>query len=99
MTDDEIEAASLKYNCARIVRLSSGNFALFYPWSNSAGMPLVGIGSLDNLAALIPSADEVISFCEETAHDRSDYDVVKAKSLLQSLGFKPKPPPEPLRRL
>jgi len=29
LTDDELEAHTVKYNVARIVRLSSGNFALF----------------------------------------------------------------------
>lgn len=53
---DEMEACSIKYNVARIVRLSSGNFALFLPWTNEEGMPLIEIGSLEDIATKIPTA-------------------------------------------
>lgn len=64
MTEDEQEAYSIKYNVARIVRLNSGNLALFYPWDNHNGMPLQHIGSVEEVIALIPTTEEVIAYCE-----------------------------------
>lgn len=64
MTPDEQEALSIKHNCARIVRLSSGNLALFAPWTNGNGMPLVHIGPMPEIDALIPTAAECASWVE-----------------------------------
>lgn len=92
MSPDELEASSIKYNTARIVRLTSGNYALFAPWSNAEGMPIVTIGSLSDLADYIPTADEIVEWCNSFADDRATYDEAKAKSLLETLGLvKPKP--------
>lgn len=57
MTPDEQEAESVKYNVARIVRLSSGNFAFFSHY-NEGTINLIRIGTLEEIAPLIPSADE-----------------------------------------
>lgn len=57
MDADRQEAESIKYNVARIVRLSSGRFALF-AHCTSEGIDLVGIGTIAELESLIPSADE-----------------------------------------
>lgn len=59
MTDEELEARSGKYNCDRIIRLSTGRFALFSPWSNREGIPLVVIGELEELGPLIHSTNQI----------------------------------------
>ncbi len=64
MTDDMQEALSIRYNTARIVRLSSGAFALFAPWTNADGMPIIHIGTLTDLTDLIPSANECAAWCD-----------------------------------
>jgi len=64
MTDDMQEALSIKYNSSRILRLSSGTYALFAPWTNAEGMPMIHIGTLAELADLIPSANECESWVQ-----------------------------------
>lgn len=59
MTDDEQEALSVKYNVCRIVRLTSGNFALFMPFSNDEGLPLEHIGPIEEIVSKILSAEQV----------------------------------------
>jgi hypothetical protein len=50
MTEDEQEAASLKYSRSlSILALASGKFALFFPWSNDGGMPLAKIADWSDL--------------------------------------------------
>lgn len=56
MTPDELEAQSVKYNVARIVRLSSGNFALFSHY-HSGAINLIKVGTLEALADDIPTAE------------------------------------------
>jgi hypothetical protein len=89
MTKDEQEALSIKYNVARIVRLTSGNYALFAPWSNADGMPLITIGPIEDLLEFIPSSTEVAEWCRDnTTYTHFDEDTkVKAKSLLETLGL------------
>lgn len=85
MTPDEQEALSIKYNIARIVLLSSGNYALFYPWSNSEGMPLVAIGSIEEITPYIPSYEECNSHCAvEVINETS---LAAGRSLLAQLGL------------
>jgi len=55
-TDDELEAGSVKYNVARIVRLSSGRFALFSHYRAGA-LDLIKVGTIEEIAPHIPSAD------------------------------------------
>ena len=68
MTPDEMEAQSIKYNTQRIVRLSSGALALFGPFSNSTGLPLLTIGTPEEVLPMIQTAEEIReqsdSFCE-----------------------------------
>ncbi len=92
MTPDEQEALSIKYNVARIVRLSSGNYALFAPWHNDEGMPIIHIGTLADMEGLIPTFAEVTDWLSVDNH-RAEYDEVKATGLLARLGLtKPKQP-------
>lgn len=65
MTDDEQEATSIKYNVARIVKLSTGRFALFHPFDNDRGMPLRTIGTIEELAPLIPSSEEITLYLDK----------------------------------
>jgi hypothetical protein len=52
MTPDEQEASSLKYSRSlSILALSSGKFALFFPWSNDGGLPLAKIADWSELEA------------------------------------------------
>lgn len=57
--DDEIEAASGKYNCCRIMRLSSGNFAVFAPYSADDGIDLIYLGDFSGAQAAILTAEQV----------------------------------------
>jgi len=54
---DELEAHSVKYNVARIVRLSSGAFALFSHYREGA-IDLIKVGTIEEIANYIPSANE-----------------------------------------
>lgn len=91
MTPDEQEALSIKYNIARIVQLSSGNYALFYPWSNSEGMPLVAIGSIEEITPYIPTFNECSEHC--TVEIINEISLAAGRSLLAQLGLlKPEKP-------
>jgi hypothetical protein len=57
MTPDHQEALSTRYNVARIVRLTSGAFALF-SHQRPSGMDLLAIGTLAEIEPLIPSAEQ-----------------------------------------
>lgn len=93
MTDEHLEALNSKYNIARIVRLSTGRFALFDTFANADGIPLLGIGTLDQLAGLIPTASE----CAERLVTEP---TPRGHELLSMLGLgQPSAPAEPLRRL
>lgn len=47
---DALEAHSLKYHhCAQIFQLSSGRYALFGHFTNGEGIPLVAIGTWEEL--------------------------------------------------
>lgn len=47
---DSLEAHSLKYHhCAQVFQLSSGNFALFGSFAPGEGIPLIAIGSWQEL--------------------------------------------------
>lgn len=59
MTPDEIEAANAKYNCCRIVRLSSGNVAIFAPYSADDGIDLLYLGPFSGAANAILTAEQV----------------------------------------
>lgn len=96
MDPDEQEALSIAYITARIVRLSSGNYALFAPWANGKGMPLIHIGDLASLSSLIPSTDELSLWHEEITLDHSRQTSTSGNSLLAALGLGK--PSQPLRR-
>lgn len=98
MTDDEQEAGSIVYNTARIVRLTSGNFALFHPFRNGQGMPIAIIGSIEEVHKHIPSYDECVEYCrgfemaELEQRKPSKAELKRGEELLLSLGLvKPKP--------
>lgn len=54
---DWLEAQSVKWNVARIVRLSSGRFALLTHY-NEGALNLIKVGTLEEIANYIPSASE-----------------------------------------
>jgi hypothetical protein len=56
-TADELEAESVKYNVARIVRLTSGAFALFTHYHSST-LSLIKVGTLEEIAPHIPTAEQ-----------------------------------------
>ena len=60
MTPDEQQARSRKYaaNCA-VLRLTSGNFALFAPHDNETGMDLIAIATWAELESLVPSIEDL----------------------------------------
>lgn len=62
---DRLEAESVKYNVARIVRLSSGRFALFSHYRAGA-LDLIAVGTIEEIADYIPSADECSFTVERT---------------------------------
>lgn len=64
-TPDELEAESVKYNVARIVRLTSGAFALFTHYREGS-LDLVKVGTIEDLAPHIPTAEQ----CSFTAEPR-----------------------------
>lgn len=85
LSSDEQEASSIKYNIARIVQLTSGNYALFYPWTNSKGMPLVAIGTIEEITPYIPTFDECSEHCiTEVINEAS---LAQGRSLLSKLGL------------
>jgi hypothetical protein len=48
-TDDELEAGSHKYRGFVLVPLSSGNFAIFAPWTEREGLVCAMIGTWEEL--------------------------------------------------
>jgi hypothetical protein len=83
MTDEEIEAANTKYWTSGIVRLSSGRYAIFDPFTNDDGMPLRAIGTLAELEPLIPLASDVQLYArQQKAVERE-----APRDLLISLGL------------
>lgn len=63
---DYYEAQNIKWNTARIVRLSSGNYALLSPF-NEGAIDLIKVGTLEEIAGAIPTYDECVAYCERTA--------------------------------
>lgn len=59
MTRDEQEALSVVYNTQRIVRLHSGNLALFSTWDNDTGIQLLTIGPFEGIVGYIKTAEEL----------------------------------------
>lgn len=98
LTDDEQEAQSIKYNVARIVKLSSGNFALFAPFDNDDGIRLITIGALDDLEPHIPTAEECTTNVQGIRDNESvtKADLVQGRNLLSALGLVK--PEEPIKR-
>lgn len=56
-TEDELEVSSIKWNVARIVRLSSGNYALLTHYRAGA-LDLIKVGTLEEIAPYIPTAEQ-----------------------------------------
>lgn len=54
---DELEAESVKYNIARVVRLTSGAFALFTHHREGA-IDLIKVGTIEEIAPHIPTAEQ-----------------------------------------
>lgn len=81
---DELEALSIKYNVARIVRLSSGNFALFSHY-RAGTMDLIKVGTIEEIVGLIPSADECVMEAAPTCTRAPTLKDVS--SLLADIGF------------
>jgi hypothetical protein len=79
---DALEAQSIKWNVARIVRLSSGRYALLTHYRKGA-LDLIKVGTLEELAPHIPSAAD----CVEDAPVKSDTGKLKTSDLLADLGL------------
>ncbi len=86
MNEDETEAASFKYHGCNILRLSSGAYALFLPWTNAEGMPLVYIGTLAEIEPLIMSTTELQANLQELERPTEE-NKVAGRSLLAALGL------------
>src|SRR5882757_7314530 len=56
---DELEAHSIKWNVARIVRLSSGRFALLTHYRAGA-LDLIKVGTIEEIIDHIPTAEQCI---------------------------------------
>lgn len=59
--DYDLEVHSIKWNVARIVRLSSGHFALLTHYRAGA-LDIIKVGTLEEIAPHIPTAEQ----CETT---------------------------------
>lgn len=58
---DELEAHAIKWNVARIVRLSSGRYALLTHYREGA-LDIIKVGTIEEIAPHIPTAEQ----CEVT---------------------------------
>ncbi len=56
---DWLEAQSIKWNVARIVRLSSGRFAILTHYRAGA-LDIIKVGTLEEIADFIPTAEQCI---------------------------------------
>jgi ABC-type transporter Mla MlaB component len=56
-SSDWLEVQSIKWNVARIVRLSSGKYALLTHYRENA-LALIKMGTIEEIAPYIPTADE-----------------------------------------
>lgn len=56
-SSDLLEAQSIKYNVARIVRLSSGRFALFSHYRAGA-LDIIKMGTIEEIVDHIPTAEQ-----------------------------------------
>ena len=79
---DRLEAESVKYNVARIVRLSSGRFALFSHY-RAGTLGLIKVGTIEEIADHIPSAGD----CAATILDRPKREVKLTTLDLADLGL------------
>ena len=86
MDDNEVEALNYKYHGCNILRLSSGAYALFLPWTNAEGMPLVYIGTLTEIEPLIMSTTELQANLQELERPTEE-NKVAGRSLLAALGL------------
>jgi hypothetical protein len=84
VTDEELQAASCKYNCDRIIRLPSGRFALYAHWDNEEGIPFKAIGTLEEIGPMIASVDEIENHYAKIIAERSKN---KGNELLAKLGL------------
>lgn len=85
-TAESHEASAIRYNISRIVRLSTGRFAIFSPWTNDDGINLLHIGTLAEIEPFILSADECRDWTECLTKP------TEGPTLLEQLGLsKPKP--------
>jgi len=83
---DEVEALSYKYHGCNILRLSSGAYALFLPWTNAEGMPLVFIGPMADIEPLIMSTTELQANLRELERPTEE-NKIAGRSLLAALGL------------
>ena len=56
---DELEAHSIKWNVARVVRLSSGRFALLTHYRAGA-LDIVKVGTIEEIVGHIPTAEQCV---------------------------------------
>ncbi len=59
MTDDELEAHSIKWNVARIVRLSSERFALLTHYRAGA-LDIIKVGTIEEIVDHIPTVEQCV---------------------------------------
>jgi hypothetical protein len=86
-TDDQIEAANTRYWTSTIVRLSSGRFALYNPFTDEDDWPVMGIGTLAELEPLIPHAKDVQLYArrQKAADSVSPHDLLISLGLIQPI--------------
>jgi hypothetical protein len=78
MTDDELEAHSIKWNTARIVRLSSGRFALLTHYRAGA-LDIIKVGTIEEIVDHIPTAEQ----CEDVRPAKSTAGKIKSIDLAE----------------
>lgn len=57
---DELEAHSIKWNVARIVRLSSGRFALLTHYRAGA-LDIIKVGTIEEVTPFIPTPEQCVT--------------------------------------
>lgn len=93
-TQEELnEAGSIAYNVARIVRLSTGRFALYRHFENGSGIPIIAIGTIKELEPHIPTEalcsmqHQKLMLNEAIDHSIDASDTIAGRSLAEKLGL------------
>lgn len=76
---DELEAHSIKWNVARIVRLSSGRFALLTHY-HAGALDIIKVGTIEEIVDHIPTPEQCVTEYKPRrgAKDKSNLDELLA---------------------